>query len=345
MHHRRWTAPLAAIAGLTVVLLATPLQAQPVDEMFKGRKLIIYCSTGPGGGYDAYARLLARHIGRHLPGNPTVVVENMPGAGGRSLMNYLYNVAPKNGTAIATVQHTTVYDALFGENGVKYDAQKLNWLGSMASFTSVGIAWHTSGVRSIEDARQKEIVMGSSGYGATSFQWTNLMNRLLGTKFKILVGYKGAADLYIAIERHELDGVAGTDWTSIRNGYHRWIENKEINIFVQFAMKPHPDLPNVPLIGDLVSSPEDKTVLRFVFLGLGFARPFLAPPVLPPETVAALRRAFDAATKDPALLADSEKIRFEVEPVDGETVQRLVSELYETPRPLIERAQWALTTR
>lgn len=345
MGFRQWAATLVTVGALAAMLSAMPSQAQPADELFKGRKLSVYVSTGPGGGYDAYARLLSRHIGRHLPGNPTVVVENMPGAGGRSLANFLYNVAPKDGTAIATMQHTTVYDALFGEKGVRYDAQKFNWVGSMASFTSVGIAWHKSGVRTIEDAKKKEIVMGSSGYGATSFQWTNLMNHLLGTKFKILVGYKGAADIYIAVERGEIDGVAGTDWTSIRNGYSRWIENKQINIFVQFAMTPHPDLPKVPLIGDLVSSAEDKTVLRFVFLGLGFARPFVAPPDLPPATVAALRRGFSAANNDPALLAEAKKIRFDVDPVDGETVQRLVDELYKTPRPLIERAQWALTSR
>jgi tripartite-type tricarboxylate transporter receptor subunit TctC len=342
MRLRRSIAMLAVFAGVLVTL---PAAAEPAADLFKGRKVSIYVSTGPGGGYDAYGRMLARHLGRHLPGHPTVVVENMPGAGGRNVANFLYNVAPKDGTAIATMQHTTVYDALFGEAGVRYDARKFTWLGSMASFTSVGIAWHTSGVRTIEDAKTKQIVMGSSGAGATSFQWTNLMNHLIGTKFKILVGYKGAADMYVALERGELDGVAGTDWTSIRNGFQRWLDNKQINIFVQFATTPHPDLPKVPLIGDLVSSPEDKTVLRFVFLGLGFARPFLAPPDLPAPVAAALRRGFDAVAKDPALLAEAKKIRFDVDPVDGVTVQRQLDELYATPKPLIDRAKWALTAR
>ncbi len=345
MRRRRSIAMLVALVALGGVLVSQPAAAEPAADMFKGRKVSIYVSTGPGGGYDAYGRMLARHLGRHLPGNPTVVVENMPGAGGRNVMNFLYNVAPKDGTAIATVQHTTVYDDLFGEAGVRYDARKFTWLGSMASFTSVGIAWHTSGVRTIEDAKTKQIVMGSSGAGATSFQWTNLMNHLIGTKFKILVGYKGAADIYVALERGELDGVAGTDWTSIRNGFQRWLDNKQINIFVQFATTPHPDLPNVPLIGDLVSSPEDKTVLRFVFLGLGFARPFLAPPDLPAPVAAALRRGFDAVAKDPALLAEAKKIRFDVDAVDGVTVQRQLDELYATPKPLIDRAKWALTAR
>lgn len=339
---RQWT---AIVIAPVLVLFALPSMAQPSGDLFKGRKISIYVSTGPGGGYDAYGRLLAQHLSQHLPGHPTVVVENMPGAGGRNVANYIYNVAPKDGTAIATVQHTTVYDALFGENGVRYDARRFNWLGSMASFTSVGIAWHTSGVKTVEDAKNKQIVMGSSGVGATSFQWTNLMNHIIGTKFKILTGYKGAADIYLAIERGELDGVAGTDWASIRNGYTRWVENKQINIFVQFAMTPHPELPDVPLIGDLVSSAEDKTLLRFVFLGLGFARPFLAPPDMPAPVVEALRRGFDAASKDPALLADAKKVRFDVDAVDGLTVQRQIDELYSTPKALVERARWALTAQ
>ena len=341
MRHGTLTAMLATITGLFAIL---PL-AQADDDMFRGRTIVIYVSTGPGGGYDAYGRLMARNIGRHLPGNPNVIVENMPGAGGRKLANFLYNAAPKDGTAIAIIHHTTVYDALFGEKGVLYKAQDFNWLGSIASFTSVGIAWNTSGVKTIEDAKNKQIVMGSSGVGATSFQYTNLMNHLLGTKFKILIGYKGAADMYLALEKGELQGVAGTDWTSIRNQYNRWIENKDISVFVQFAVKKHPDLPNVPLIGDLVSSAEDKSVLRFVFAGLQFARPFLAPPGLPEQVVAALRGGFDAAAKDPELLAEAEKARFDIDPVDGATVQRLVAELYETPKPIVDRAQWALTAQ
>jgi tripartite-type tricarboxylate transporter receptor subunit TctC len=335
----------AILAGGTVIFAILPLVAQAADDMFKGRTIVVYVSTGPGGGYDAYGRMLARNLGRHLPGNPNVIVENMPGAGGRNLANFLYNVAPRDGTAIATLQHTTVYDALFGDPGAKYDARKFNWLGSLASFTSVGIAWHTSGVKTIEDAKKRQIVMGSSGVGATSFQYTNLMNHLLGTKFKILIGYKGAADMYLALERGELQGVAGTDWTTIRNQHNRWITDRDINIFVQFAVKKHPDLPNVPLIGDLVSSDEDKSVLRFVFAGLQFARPFLAPPGLPAPVVAALRSGFTATAEDPELLAEAKRERFDVDPVDGATVQRLIDELYETPKPLVARAQWALTAQ
>lgn len=171
------------------------------------------------------------------------------------------------------------------------------------------------------------------------------MNHLLGTKFKILIGYKGAADMYLALERGEIQGVAGTDWTSIRNGYSRWIENKDINVFVQFAVKPHPDLPNVPLIGDLVTSPDDKNILHFVFAGLQFARPFMVPPGTPEPVVAALRGGFDAALHDPELLAQAKKERFDIDPVDGVTVQRLIGELYQTPKPLIDRAQSALTAQ
>jgi len=343
MLRRGAIALLVTLVGVRVML---PLAVNAGgDDTFKGRTVIVYVSTGPGGGYDAYARLVARNLGRHLPGNPNVIVENMPGAGGLNLANYLYNVAPKDGTAIGTMQHTITYEALFGEQAVKFDARKFNWLGSIATFTSVGIAWHTSGVKSIEDAKKKQIAMGASGAGATSFEYTNLMNHLLGTKFKILIGYKGSTAMYLAMERGELQGVAGTDWAVIRNDHSDWIKTKAIDVFVQFALKKNPDLPDVPLIGDLASSAEDKRVLHFVFAGLQFARPFLAPPGVPASVVAQLRSGFDAAAMDPALLAQAKKERLDIEPVDGATVQRLVGELYETPKPIVKRADWALTAQ
>jgi tripartite-type tricarboxylate transporter receptor subunit TctC len=341
MLRRGVIALLMTLVGVRVML---PLAVNAGgDNTFKGRTVIIYVSTGPGGGYDAYARLVARNLGRHLPGNPNVIVESMPGAGGLNLANYLYNVAPKDGSAIGTMQHTITYEALFGDQAVKFDARKFNWIGSIATFTSVGVAWHTSGVKTIEDAKKKQIAMGASGAGATSFEYTNLMNHLLGTKFKILIGYKGSTAMYLAMERGELQGVAGTDWAVIRNDHSDWIKTKDIDVFVQFALKKSPDLPNVPLIGDLASSAEDKRVLHFVFAGLQFARPFLAPPGVPASVVAQLRSGFDAAAMDPALLAQAKKEQLDIEPADGATVQRLVGELYETPKPIVKRADWALT--
>lgn len=338
-----YLARTAFLAGLAGCLAIGSAAAQTAGDAFKGRTITVHISTGPGGGYDAYGRLIARHIGRHLPGNPNVIAENMPGAGGRKLANYLSNAAPKDGTGIAIVHHTTVYDAAFGEQGIKYDPRKINWLGSIASFTSVGIAWHTSGVKTIDDAKRTQIAMGSSGFGSTSYQYTNLLNQMLGTKFKIITGYKGATDMYAALEKGELQGVAGTDWATIRNQYSRWLQNKEVSVFVQFALQKHPDMPDVPLIGDLVSAEDDKRTLRFVFAGLQFARPFGAPPDLPAERVAALRAGFMAAAKDPQLLAEAKKIRFDIDPVDGESVQKLVAEVYDTPKNLIDRARQVLT--
>jgi tripartite-type tricarboxylate transporter receptor subunit TctC len=332
------------LIALAAVLATLPFAAR-ADDAFAGRAITVYISVGAGGGYDAYGRLLARNIGRHLPGNPKVVPENMPGAGGRKLANYMYNAAPKDGTAIAIMQHTTVYDALFGEKGAKYDGRKFNWLGSIASFTSAGIASRASGVKTIADARRKQIAMGSSGVGATSFQYTNLMNHVAGTKFKIITGYKGAADIFLALEKGELQGVAGVDWESIRNHLGKQIGGGEFSVFVQFALKRHPELPNVPLIGDAAASDMDKAVLRFVFAGLDFARPFLAPPGVPSGTVATLRRGFDATAKDPELLAQAKKAHFDIDPVGGATVQKDVAELYGTPKNVIERAHWALTAK
>jgi tripartite-type tricarboxylate transporter receptor subunit TctC len=330
--------------ALATVLAALPLAAQ-ADDMFAGRTVTVYVSTGPGGGYDAYGRILSRSLGRHLPGDPKVITENMPGAGGRKLANFLYNAAPKDGSVIAIIHHTTVYDALFGEKGVKYDSRKFNWLGSIASFTSVGIASRASGIKTIADARKKQIAMGSSGVGATSFQYTNLMNHVAGTKFKIITGYKGAADMFLALEKGELQGLAGVAWSTIRNHFGKQIKSGDIDVFVQFALKKHPELPNVPLIGDAAESAKDKAVLRFVFAGLDFARPFLAPPGLPAATVTALRRGFDQAARDPELLAQAKKAKLDIDPVDGAKVQKLVAELYDTPKDVVERAHWALTAK
>lgn len=329
--------------AFAAILTGLPLAAHAADGMFAGKTITVYISVGAGGGYDAYGRLLARNIGRYLPGHPTVIAANMPGAGGRKLANYLYNAAPKDGTVIGIMQHTTVYDALFGEKGARYDARKFNWLGSMATFTSVGLAWHNTGVRTAEDAKKKQLVIGSSGVGATSYQYANLMNHLVGTKLKIITGYKGAADMFLALEKGELQGLAGIAWASIRNHLGGYIKHHDLNVFVQFTLKKNPQLPNVPLIGDLVSSDRDKRVLNFVFAGLQFARPFLAPPGVPAATVAILRRGFDEAVKDPALLAEAKKARFDIDPVDGATVQKLVDGLYEAPKSVVERAHWALT--
>ncbi len=332
-------ATVSALAGVAGVLLGAPAVAQN----FAGKTITVYIPVGPGGGYDGYGRMLANNIGRYLKGKPTVIATNMPGGGGRKLGNYLYNAAPKEGSVIAIIHHTTVYDSSFGSKGVQFNSSKFNWLGSMAGFTSIGFAWHTSGIKSIADARKKRITMGSTGRGATSYQYCALLNNMFGTKFKLVTGYKGAKGIYFAVEQREVDGACGLSWTVTKGRQAHWIKGKKIDVFVQFALKSHPELTGIPTIMEYAKSAEETKVLEFIFSGLQFARPFLSPPGLPKATVAALRTAFVAASKDPKLLAEAAKRRFVVDPIDGETVQRLVGEIYNAPKALKAGAKKVLT--
>jgi tripartite-type tricarboxylate transporter receptor subunit TctC len=328
-------AALACVAGACIA----PADAQPAAPSMAGQTITIYSGVGAGGGYDAYGRMVARNIGRHIPGNPTVIAGNMPGGGGRKLGNYIYNAAPKDGSAIGIIQHTTIYDAVFGEPGVHYDAARFNWLGSMADVTFVAFAWGTTGVKTIDDARTKQISLGATGTGATSFQYPTLLNRMFGTRFKIITGYKGSADVYHAVEQRELDGTGGLAWDALRNGYGRWISGHKINILVQFALKRNPQLPNVPTIMELARSPREKQVLQFIFSGLQFARPFLAPPGTPRAVVDMLRKAMTEVARDPGLLEEARRRRFDINPVDGATVQRMVADIYAAPQAIKDEAQ------
>jgi len=333
---------LTALAGIAGVLVAGSAVAQSAPD-FKGRTLTVYISAGVGGGYDAYGRMLAAHIGRHLPGNPTVVATNLTGGGGRKLANFMYHAAPKDGSAFGLIHHTTVYDAAFGASGIKYDPTKFNWIGSMASFTSTGFAWHTTGIRTVEDARKKQIAMGASGAGATSYQYINLLNNMFGTRFRIVTGYKGAKAIYLAIEQREVDGAGGLAWASTRNSYGHWLKENKINVFVQFVLQRDPELPDVPAVIEFATTPEQKEILAFVFVGLKFARPFLAPPGLPKATADTLRSAFMAAATDPKLVAEAKKRRRDLGPVPGEEVQRLVGQVYNAPKTVIRKAERVLT--
>ena len=330
---------ITALAAVFFAFGAASAVAQPAALSMEGKTITIYSGVGPGGGYDAYGRMVARNIGKHIPGNPTVIAANMPGGGGRKLGNYIYNAAPKDGSAIGIIQHTTVYDAAFGEPGIHYDATKFSWLGSMAGVTFVAFAWGETGVRTIDDAKKKQISVGATGTGATSFQYPTLLNRMFGTKLKIVTGYKGSAEIYHAVEQRELDGTGGLAWDALRNSHGRWISDNKINIFVQFALKRNPQLPNVPTIMELARTPQEKQVLQFIFSGLEFARPFQAPPGTPKAVVEMLRSAMMAVAKDAGLLEEARRRRFDVDPVDGATVQKMVEEIYEAPKSVKDEAK------
>lgn len=337
---------LGALAALFVCASA-PAPAQPATNFFAGKQISLLIGTTSGGGYDAYARLLTRHFGRHVPGQPVIIAKNMPGAGGLTLGNYLYNRAPKDGTEIATVQNGLPFEKLFymlspnGENA-RFDSTKFGWIGSMMQTVFVTVTWYASPVKTLQDAMSREAILGASTPSADSYVLAMLSNNLLGTKFKVVHGYAGATEVDLAVENGEVEGEAGKDWTTLTSTRPQWIRDKKINILVQMGLKPHPDIRGVPLAIDLARSPEDRQVMEAIFAKFNMSRPFMAPPGLPAERLDVLRRAFDATMKDPALLAEAKQLGMEINPVSGEDVAVLVGRMMNTPPALAERAREVL---
>ena len=324
----------AAVLAMTPL---TPAAADSVADFYKGRTVEMYIGYSVGGGYDTYARLLANHIGKHIPGKPTVITKNMPGAGSAKLANWLYNVAPKDGTAIGAIGRGTGFDPLFKIKGAQFDGTKFNWLGSANDEVSVCVAWQGSGVTKFEDVQAKELIVGGTGASADTDQFPKIMNGVLGTKFKIVTGYPGGNEVGLAMERGEVKGRCGWSWSSVKSLHMDWVKDKKIHILVQLSLEKHPDLPNVPLVMDLAKTPDDKGILKVIFTRQVMGRPFLAPPGIPAERVAALRKAFMDTMKDKQFVAAAEKAKLEITPVPGEKLQNLVKEAYDSPPALVAK--------
>ena len=321
--------------GAAAILAFCPVavgHAQGPADFYKGKTVELYIGYSAGGGYDIYARTLARHIGRLIPGNPSVVPRNMPGAGSLVLANWLYNVAPKDGTAFGIIGRGTGFDPLLGSTKAQFDAAKFNWIGSMNDEVSVCVAWHTTGITTLEHVRSKELTVGGTGAAADTDQFPKVLNATLGTRFKVVTGYPGGNDIDLAMERGEVMGRCGWSWSSVIATHKSWIDDKKINILVQLSLSKHADLPHVPLITDLAKSDEQKQIFQLVFARQPMGRPFLAPPGMPAERVAVLRRAFMETMKNGEFLADAERMKLEINPVSGEAVQTIVQEVHRTPK-------------
>jgi tripartite-type tricarboxylate transporter receptor subunit TctC len=329
----------AVIFAAGLVCCALPAHAQS--------QIAVLIGTTPGGGYDIYARALARHIGHHLPDHPTVIAKNVPGAGGLTLANYTYNRAPADGSEIATVQNGLPFEKLFqtlspeGRNAL-FDATRFGWIGSMTQTVFVTVTWHNSPVKTLKDATTQQAILGASAMSSDSYVLAMLTNRLLDTRFKVVHGYPGAAEVDLAVETGEVEGEAGKDWTTLTSTRPQWIKERKINILVQLGMQPHADLKDVPMAIDFAKTPEDRDVMGMVFAKFGMSRPFFAPPGLAPQRLAALRRAFDATMRDEAFLADAGKLGLEINPVRGEDVEMLVTRIMTTPAALAQRAREVL---
>ncbi|HWG06830.1 MAG TPA: hypothetical protein VG271_17620 [Beijerinckiaceae bacterium] len=322
--------------------------AAAADDFYAGKTISLFLGTTPGGGYDTYGRLLARYLGRHIPGNPTVVAKNMPGAGGVLVANYIYNQAPRDGTEIGEPQNGAVFEKIFRTlspdgSTARFDPTGFGWIGSMLQSVFVTVTRKDAPAKTFEEAQQKETVLGATAASTDNYLLAVLSNRMFGTKFKIVSGYDGSAAVDLAIEKGEVQGAAGKDWTTITATHPDWIRDKTVNILVQMGMQPHPDLQGIPFALDLARTPEDKDVLALIFAKYGMSRPFLAPPGLPADRLQILRTAFDDTMKDPKLRAEAKTINAEIRPVSGADVETLVKKIMATPDSLAARAREVLT--
>jgi len=326
----------AAVAAIALMQTGSS-SAQSVADFYKGKTISMVVGYSAGGGYDTYARIIARFMGKHIPGNPTIVVQNMPGAGSLTAANHIANSAPKDGTVFGTVARGAAFDPLFGNPSAKFDASKMNWIGSANDEVSVCVAWATSGIKSIADVENKELVVGGTGPTADTDQFPRVVNGVLGTKFKLITGYPGGNDINLAMERGEVQGRCGWSWSSVISTRKAWLDEKKINILVQIALKKHPDLPNVPLLVDLAKTPEQKQILTLVCARQPLGRPYVAPPGVPADRIAALRKAFMDTMADKEFLAEAEKQKLEITPISGEEVQQIIVDSYKTDPAVVKK--------
>jgi tripartite-type tricarboxylate transporter receptor subunit TctC len=330
---------VGGLAGALLALLSgSACRAQTPAEFYKGRTIELDIGLSVGGAYDAYARILARSMGKHLAGNPAIVPKNMEGAGSMRLANYLYNAAPRDGTSFGTINRGTPFEPLLANKGAQFDATRYNWIGSTNNEVSVCVAWSTSGIATFEDAKIHELVVGATGPSADTYQFPKITNAVLGTKFKIVTGYPGGNDVDLAMERGEVQGRCGWSWTSVKGLHQAWLDQGKLDILYQMGLSKHRDLPAVPLIIDLAKTDEERAILRLIFARQVMAWPFLAPPGVPGDRIEALRTAFMATMQDKDFLAEADKAGLEVTPVTGSDIQKLVQDVYATPAAIAGKA-------
>jgi tripartite-type tricarboxylate transporter receptor subunit TctC len=327
-------------SSATVLLLAacSSALAQSPADFYKGKNVDLYIGYSVGGAYDLYARMLARHMGKHIPGNPNVLPKNMEGAGSLRLANWLYNVAPKDGSAFAIIGRGTGFDPLLGNKAAQFDATRFTWIGSANNEVSVCVAWHTSGITRFEDMLTRPLIVGGTSSSADTDQFPKITNGVLGTKMKVITGYPGGNEVGLAMERGEVQGRCGWSWSSVKSTHQKWLNEKRFAILVQLALKKHPDLPDVPLIVDLAKTDEQRKILELIFARQVMGRPFVAPPGVPRDRVEALRKAFMDTMNDKEFLADAEKAQLEITPVPGDQLEQLVRDLFATPPEIAKKA-------
>ncbi|MGZ3282982.1 MAG: Bug family tripartite tricarboxylate transporter substrate binding protein [Xanthobacteraceae bacterium] len=326
------------LPGITIfaLVLTSPIAAQPAGDSLAGKSVSMIIGFGAGGGYDLWGRTVGRHIGRHLPGAPTVIPQNMPGAGSYAAASYIFNIAPKDGTVLGIIARDAALGPLSGATGARFDPTKLSWIGTPTKETNVCIAYHTSQVKSVLDLYDKQLIVGDTGPGTGTRSYPKALNELLGMKFKLVGGFPASSDVFLAMERGEVEGICES-LDSIKIRRPDWIPTKKISILFQGGAEPNPELDGVPFVLDLALTGEQRQAIEFLYAGQGIGRPFVAPPDLPADRLKMLRDAFNATMTDPAFVAEAQKSKLDLEPEDGEHLAVLIAKIYATPKPIVDK--------
>jgi tripartite-type tricarboxylate transporter receptor subunit TctC len=332
------------LLALPLMLAAMPASAQDVAEFYKGKNVRLVVGIGVGSGYDINARLLARHMQKHIPGNPTIIVQNQPGAGSLTMTNQLFAAGPFDGTVFGASFNGLPTTPLLQPTGARFEATKLNWVGSTNRETQAMYVWGGSPIMTLGDMTSKEFIVGAQAPGSTQYDYPKLAEKLFGWKVKVITGYEATPKIHLAMERGEVYGT-WANWSTLKAIAEQWIKEKKIRILAQWALRKHPEMPDVPLILELAKTEEQKQSMALALARLEFGRPFFLPPNVPAERVTAIRRAFDATMKDPEFLAEAEKLKIEVDPLTGEQVAALIVDIYKTPAATVERVREAMAPK
>jgi tripartite-type tricarboxylate transporter receptor subunit TctC len=332
-----WWGPLLPV----LALLSAPAHAAAPVDFYRGKTINVLIGYAPGGGYDLYARVLSQHLGKHIPGNPTVIPQNMPGAGSLKVANYIYSVVPKDGLNIGTFSRTMGTAQLLGH--ATFDATKFSWLGSISRETSLCISMKSSPIQTWEDVLNKSFVAGGDGADADPDIFAKLFKNVFGAKIRLATGFPGTSAIALAMTRGEVHGLCGISWSTIKSQHPDWLKENKINLLLQAAEKKDPELPNVLTVQEVTKTDEQRQILDFAIVGQTMARPFAAPPGIPADRLAILRKAFDDTLKDPAFLADAKRLQLDVSPVSAEETQKLIAAIYATPKDVAAKAARAMT--
>ena len=332
------TMPRYGMAVAATLAIGSHAAAQTVDSFYKSHAITMLVGSGAGGGYDVYARTFARFWSNHIPGRPDIIVKDLPAAGGLAAASSLYNSAERDGSVIGAFTNGAAMDPLFGNPGAHYDALKFDWLGSIGKLENVCATWHTSAVRTVADARARQVIVAAAGATSNTAIVPKMLNALIGTKFKTIAGYDPGSGLTMAVESGEAEGVCGLSWSTMKASRPRWVNDHLLNVIVQMGLTKLRDLPDVPSALDLVGDPQSKQVMELILMRQEAGRPFAAPPGTPADRVTALRQSFAATLADPAFIAEAQRLQLEIDPLRGQEIEAMLAKAYAAPRPIVQRA-------